>query len=66
MLNQNKTYHRKKQILYDEDGNPILKFTDTEKDIENISGEYLNNLNKSIKLYPERIEIKNNVQLNLF
>lgn len=66
MLKPSKTYHRKKQILYDESGNKILKFKDIEKDIKNISGESLNNLNRFIKLYPERIEIKNNVQLNLF
>lgn len=66
MLNPSQTYHRKKQILYDESGNDILKFKDIEKDIENISGESLNNLNRYIKLYPERVEIKNNVQLNLF
>jgi hypothetical protein len=66
MLNPNKTYHRKKQILYDEDGTPILKFRDKMPDSNGFTGDLIANMNNYIKCYPERVEIKNNVQLNLF
>lgn len=66
MLNQNKNYHRKKQILYDQDGNPILKFLDKMPDRNGFTGDLIVNMNNYIKCYPERVEIKNNVQLNLF
>ena len=68
MLNPNKTYHRKKQILYDEDGNQILKFKDTMPDGSGFTGDLVINMNKYISRYPERIEVleKENVQLNLF
>lgn len=66
MLNPNKTYHRKKQILYDESGNQILKFLDKMPDRTGFTGDLIANMNNYIKCYPERVEIKNNVQLNLF
>lgn len=70
MLNPNKTYHRKNQILYDESGAQILKFLDKMPDGNNFSGDLILNMNNYIKRYPERIEIletkKENVQLNLF
>lgn len=66
MLNPSKTYNRKKQILYDEYGNPILKFRDKMPDRNGFTGDLIANMNNYIKCYPERVEIKNNVQLNLF
>lgn len=72
MLNPSQTYHRKKQILYDESGNQILKFKENAADVENLTGDLVENMNRFIKLYPERVEIiikeekQNNVQLNLF
>lgn len=69
MLNPNQTYHRKKQILYDESGNQILKFKDNAADAENLTGKLVENMNNYIRCYPDRIEIlekKENVQLNLF
>jgi len=68
MLNPNKTYHRKKQILHDEDGNQILKFKDNMPDGSDYTADLVINMNKYILRYPERIEVleKENVQLNLF
>lgn len=66
MLNPNKTYHRKKQILYDESGNQILKFLDKMPDRNGFTGDLIAKMNNYIKCYPERVEIKNNVQLNSF
>lgn len=66
MLNPNKSYHRKKQMLYDENGNQILKFLDKMPDKNSLTGDLIANMNNYIKCYPERVEIKNNVQLNLF
>lgn len=71
MLNSSQTYHRKKQILYDESGNQILKFKDITSDAENLTGRLVENMNNFIRCYPDKVEIINekkqtNVQLNLF
>ena len=68
MLNPNKTYHRKNQILYDEYGNQILKFKDNMPDGSGFTADLVINMNKYLSRYPERIEVleKENVQLNLF
>ncbi len=69
MLNPNQTYHRKKQILYDESGNQIVKFIGITTDADNLTGDLVDNMNKYIECYPDRIEVlekKENVQLNLF
>lgn len=69
MLNSEQTYYRKNQILYDESGNQVLKFIDKMPDGENFIGDLIENMNKYIKCYPERIEIITNPikeQLTLF
>lgn len=69
ILDITKTYHRKNQILYDEDNNEILKFRDKMPDGKDFSGKLVENMNNYIRCYPERIEKiepKQNVQLNLF
>lgn len=69
MLNSTQTYHRKKQILYDESGNQIVKFIGITADADNLIGDLVDNMNKYIECYPDRIEVlekKENVQLNLF
>lgn len=66
MLNPNKRYYRLKQILYDEDGNQILKFKDNMPDGSGYTADLVINMNKYISRYPERIEVLENVQLNLF
>jgi len=68
ILNPNKRYYRLKQILYDEDGNQILKFKDTMPDGSGFTGDLVINMNKYILRYLERIEVlkKENVKLNLF
>lgn len=69
MLNPNQTYHIKKQTLYNESGNQILKFIDKMPDGNNFTGESIKNMNRYVFLYPERVEIKKqqtNIQLNLF
>lgn len=69
MLNPDQTYYRKKQILYDLQGNQVLKFVDKMPDMENTTGDLVENMNKYINRYPERIEIITNPikeQLTLF
>jgi len=71
MLNLTKTYHRKKQILYDESGSEILRFKDKMPDGENFTGPLIENMNNYIRIYPERVEVieskkETNVQINLF
>jgi len=71
MLNPEQTYHRKKNILYNEDGNQILKFLDIGLDGENFTGQLVININNYIRVYPERIEVieskkQTNVQIDLF
>ena len=69
MLDFNKTYYRKNQILYDEENNEILKFRDKMPDGKDFAGKLVENMNNYIRCYPERIEKiepKKNVQLNLF
>lgn len=69
MLNPDQMYYRKNQILYDESGNQVLKFVDKMPDGENFTGELVENMNKYIIRYPERIEIITNPikeQLTLF
>lgn len=46
--------------------NPILKFRDKMPDRNGFTGDLIANINNYIKCYTERVEIKNNVQLNLF
>lgn len=69
MLNPTQTYHRKKQILYDESGNQILKFLDNAADTTGLTGKLVKNMNRFIECYPDRVEIikqETNNQLNLF
>ncbi len=69
MLNPLQTYYRKKQILYDLQGNQVLKFVDKMPDMGNTTGDLVKNMNKYIERYPERIEIITNPikeQLTLF
>lgn len=70
MLNPEQTYSRKNQILYDSDGKAVLKFVDKGPNCEKITGVLIENVNKYINRYPERIEIINqepeNEQLTLF
>lgn len=60
MLNPLQTYYRKNQILYDELSNQVLKFVDKMPDGENFTGDLIENMNKYINRYPERIEIIKN------
>lgn len=69
MLNPLQTYYRKKQILYDLEVNQVLKFVDKMPDMGNTTGDLVENMNKYIERYPERIEIITNPikeQLTLF
>lgn len=71
MLNPEQVYHRKKDILYDESGTAILKFIGNTNNAENLTGNLVENMNKYIMCYPERIEVieskkQNNVQIDLF
>lgn len=69
MLNPLQTYYRKNQILYDLQGNQVLKFVDIMPDMGNTTRDLVENMNKYIERYPERIEIITNPikeQLTLF
>lgn len=71
MLNPGQTYHRKKQILYNESGTEILSFKDKMPDGENFTGPLIENMNNYIRIYPERVEVieskkEINVQIDLF
>lgn len=71
ILNPNQTYYRKNHILYDENGNAIIKFEQKTADVSGLTGKLVENMNNYIRCYPERVEIleqkpKSDVQLNLF
>ena len=71
MLDVNKIYHRKKDILYDESGAAIVKFIGNTNNAENLTGNLVENMNNYIRCYPERVEVieskkETNVQINLF
>jgi len=70
MLDSNKIYHHKNQIIYDCQGNTIVKIKDRFPDLENISGNHITNINNYIKKFPDRVEIVNmkrqEIQLTLF
>jgi len=66
MLNPEITYHRKNKILYDSSGNDVVKFKEITADAENLTGVLVENMNKYIACYPERIEIIEKQQLTLF
>lgn len=69
LLNPSQKYKRKNNIIYDESGNQVLKFTQNTNDHDYVTGQLVENMNKYIRCYPDRVEIitiKENVQLNLF
>lgn len=71
MLNPEKVYHRKKDILYDESGAAIVKFIGNTNNAENLTGDLVENMNNYIRCYPERVEVieskkEANIQINLF
>lgn len=71
MLNPEKVYHRKKDILYDESGTAIVKFIGNTNNAENLTGNLVENMNNYIRCYPERVDVieskkQTNVQINLF
>jgi len=65
MLNPNQIYHRKNKILYDSSGKEIVKFKEITVDAENLTGVLVENMNKYIACYPERIEIIEKQTINL-
>lgn len=72
MLNPEKVYHRKKDILYDESGEAVLKFIENKTaDVDGLTGNLVENMNNYIRCYPDRVEVieskkQTNVQIDLF
>lgn len=72
MLNPLQTYHRKKDILYNESGEAVLKFLENKTaDVSGLTGKLVENMNNYIRCYPERVEVieskkQTNVQIDLF
>lgn len=71
MLNPEKVYHRKKDILYDESGAAIVKFIGNTNNAEKLTGNLVENMNNYIRCYPERVEVieskkGTNAQIYLF
>ena len=66
MLDPKEIYSRKNKVLYDSLGNEVLKFTEHTVDTSNLTGDLVDNMNKFISCYPNRIEIIEKQQLTLF
>ncbi len=67
MLNPEEIYSRKKEILYDSKGNAIVKFIGSTSDAKDLTGTLVENMNRYITTYPDRIEVlESKNQLTLF
>lgn len=70
-LDPTKNYSRKQSIVYDEDGNPVLKFNSYLPDFAKLSVDGINYMNRYFKASTEKFEVFNqeentNQQLELF
>jgi hypothetical protein len=73
MLDPTKTYSRTSSIVYDENGNPVLKFKTYLPDFKKLSVDGIKYMNRYFEASPEKFEVygqenneESNQQLQLF
>lgn len=64
MLNPEETYYRKKSTLYDSKNIPILIFKHETGNMENLTGDLVENMNTYIRKFPDRIHVIENKNLD--